>query len=86
MQLMELAILNGTYRDQAKAMIPTLTRKFRSEMLLNTLGSIYRPPNLRVVDGCEADDVEGLDVSRYVPFMIANSISCRFFKSSSPSG
>ena len=27
MQLMELAILNGTYRDQAKAMIPTLTRK-----------------------------------------------------------
>ncbi|XP_063402832.1 KH domain-containing RNA-binding protein qki.L-like isoform X9 [Mytilus trossulus] len=25
MQLMELAILNGTYRDQAKAMIPTLT-------------------------------------------------------------
>jgi hypothetical protein len=37
MQLMELAILNGTYRDQAKAMIPTLTRKFRSEMLLNTV-------------------------------------------------
>lgn len=29
-----------------------------------TFGSIYRPPNLRVVDVCEADDVEGLEVSR----------------------
>ena len=49
-------------------------------------GSVYWPPNLRVVDVWEADDVEGLEVSRYVPLMIANSMSCRFFKSSSPSG
>ena len=29
---------------------------------------------------------EGFLVSRYVPFMIANSISCLFLRSSSPSG
>lgn len=37
MQLMELAILNGTYRDQAKAMIPTLTRKCPSIILLDSI-------------------------------------------------
>ncbi|CAC5393242.1 QKI [Mytilus coruscus] len=44
MQLMELAILNGTYRDQAKAMIPTLTHdlKKRQLMELAIINGTYR--------------------------------------------
>lgn len=44
MQLMELAILNGTYRDQAKAMIPTLTLDGRM-ILTSPMGNPFAALN-----------------------------------------
>ncbi|XP_063402826.1 KH domain-containing RNA-binding protein qki.S-like isoform X4 [Mytilus trossulus] len=44
MQLMELAILNGTYRDQAKAMIPTLTLDGRM-ILASPMGNPFAALN-----------------------------------------